>query len=82
MRSQITFNLYCFLPSFSHESSFSRPSTNNGDPLLKYSLANSAVRPHNVTSTKVVSSTHSPLAFLRRSFTAKPISLTAVPLGI
>ena len=51
-----------------------------GDPLLRYSLITSAVRPQAVTSTNATSSIHSPLAFLRRSFTARPISATAMPL--
>ena len=47
-----------------------------------FSAATSAVRPHRVTSTKVVSSTHSPAWFFRRSLTAKPTSHTAVSLGV
>jgi len=71
----------CFWPSFSQRSSFSRPSINTDEPLLRYSLATSAVRLHSVTSTKVTSSTHWSPRFTR-SFTARPISETGVPLGM
>ena len=54
----------------------------SGDPLVTYSPAISAVRPQSVTSTNVVSSTHSPVAVLRRSFTARPMSVTAVPFAM
>ncbi len=57
-RSPMTFSLECFWPSFSQRSSLSRPSINTGEPLLRYSLAISAVRPHSVMSTNVASSTH------------------------
>src|SRR5712671_2346415 len=56
--SAVTFSLECFWPSFSQRSSLSRPSIKTGEPLLRYSLAISAVRPHSVISTKVTSSTH------------------------
>ena len=67
---------------FSHVSSFNRPSISTGEPLMRYSQATSAVRAQSVTSTKVVSSTHCPSEFLRRSFTASPMSQTGVPLGM
>ena len=50
------------------------PRSSTGEPLVRYSPATSAVRPQSVTSTNVVSSIHSPLAFLRRSLTARPMS--------
>ena len=66
IRSQITFNFDRFWPSCpSHVSSLSRPSMKTGEPLLRYSLITSAVRPQTVTSTNVTSSIHSPLAFFR-----------------
>jgi len=54
----------------------------SGEPLVTYSPAISAVRPQSVTSTNVVSSTHSPAAVFRRSLTASVMSVTAVPLAI
>ena len=58
IRSPTTLSFECFWPSFSQRSSLSRPSISTGEPLLRYSLAISAVRPQSVMSTNVVSSTH------------------------
>ncbi len=72
MRSPTTRSLEFFLPSFSQVSSFSRPSIRTLEPLFKYSLATSACRPQSVTSTNVVSSTHSPLAVLAAVVDCQP----------
>ena len=82
IRSPTTRSLERFWPSVSQVSSFSRPSIRMDDPLFRYWLAISAVRPTRVTSTNTGSSTQSPLGVRRRSLIAMPTSVTAVCVAV
>src|SRR5258705_9189587 len=66
----------------SQERVWRRPSMYTLPPFFRYSPAISASRCHSTTLCHSVRSCHSPLLSLKRSFVAKAILATGVPLGV